>query len=175
MSLRALQVELGVSHNVLHQRFRSKAGLWRAAVDHGFGGLLSGIDWEPDLDCAPLDRLLGLIRTFVLANESRPDLLRLVQTEGARASDRLDYLYENYVVVLEQIIRPTVDALTADGLLRPADWPSLYFLITSGGTALFGSPALAHLIEPDAAADPDASARHADFVADVIVAGLRSR
>src|SRR4051812_28859260 len=37
MSVRELTRRLGVSHNLVHHYFRSKADLWRAAIDHGFG------------------------------------------------------------------------------------------------------------------------------------------
>ena len=37
VSVNALSRELGVSHNLLHQRFGSKLALWHAAVDWGFG------------------------------------------------------------------------------------------------------------------------------------------
>src|SRR5262245_48390022 len=37
MSVRELTRRLGVSHNLVHHYFRSKAELWRAAIDHSFG------------------------------------------------------------------------------------------------------------------------------------------
>src|SRR5262249_56654903 len=37
MSVRELPRRLGVSHNLVHHYFRSKALLWRAAIDHAFG------------------------------------------------------------------------------------------------------------------------------------------
>ena len=37
MSVRELTRQLGVSHNLVHHYFRSKADLWRAAIDHAFG------------------------------------------------------------------------------------------------------------------------------------------
>src|ERR1700757_5170575 len=40
MSLRTLNRELGVSHNLIYQRFGTKDELWRAAVDYGFGRLM---------------------------------------------------------------------------------------------------------------------------------------
>src|SRR6201987_1600726 len=40
MSLRTLDRELGVSHNLIYQRFGTKEELWRAAVDYGFRPLL---------------------------------------------------------------------------------------------------------------------------------------
>ena len=36
MSVRTLNAGLNISHNTLHQRFGSKEGLWKAAVEHGF-------------------------------------------------------------------------------------------------------------------------------------------
>ena len=40
-SVRDLCRQLGVSHNLIHQRFGSKDDLWYAAVDHGFVALWS--------------------------------------------------------------------------------------------------------------------------------------
>src|SRR2546427_283576 len=36
VAVRTLNRELGVSHNLIHQRFGSKQGLWYAAVDRAF-------------------------------------------------------------------------------------------------------------------------------------------
>src|SRR5215470_5124296 len=37
MSVRELTRRLGVSHNLIHHYFRSKAELWHACIDHAFG------------------------------------------------------------------------------------------------------------------------------------------
>src|SRR5260370_8862033 len=37
VAVRTLNRELGVSHNLIHQRFGSKLGLWYATVDRAFG------------------------------------------------------------------------------------------------------------------------------------------
>src|SRR3979409_567871 len=37
VAVRTLNRELGVSHNLIHQRFGSKQALWYAAVDRAFG------------------------------------------------------------------------------------------------------------------------------------------
>lgn len=173
ISLRTLNAELGVSHNVVHQRFGTKADLWRAAVDCGFGGLIEEIATTDDETRPPLDRLRNIIREFILANGRRPDLLRLVNAEGSRPSDRLDYLYSNHLVAMEQVIRPIVDDLSRTGQIRPVPWRSLFFMITAGGTAVFSNEALAQLVEPDNATRPWEIATHAEFVADLIVDGLR--
>src|SRR3954453_11897643 len=43
MSVRELTRTLGVSHNLVHHYFRSKAELWRASVDWSFGTLVRQI------------------------------------------------------------------------------------------------------------------------------------
>jgi TetR/AcrR family transcriptional regulator len=58
-SMRDLCRRLGVSHNLLHQRFGSKEGLWRAAVDHGFRSLATEL--VPDSDDDDLVRLRFLM------------------------------------------------------------------------------------------------------------------
>lgn len=42
-SMRDLCRRLGVSHNLLHQRFGSKDRLWYTAVDHGFSALATDL------------------------------------------------------------------------------------------------------------------------------------
>src|ERR1700680_621400 len=66
VSVRTLNRELGVSHNLLHQRFRSKEGLWYAAVDRAFGAQISELakPFDPTLT-DPLDQLNHTIRRFL--------------------------------------------------------------------------------------------------------------
>jgi AcrR family transcriptional regulator len=45
----ALNRRLGVSHNLIHQRFGSKEGLWYAAVDFAFGQVAEEIDIDADM------------------------------------------------------------------------------------------------------------------------------
>src|SRR5258707_13470028 len=66
VSVRTLNRELGVSHNLIHQRFRSKEGLWYAAVDRAFGSQISELAtaFDPTLT-DPLDQLNHAIRQFL--------------------------------------------------------------------------------------------------------------
>lgn len=174
VSVRTLNAELGVSHNLLYQRFGSKAQLWRAAVDWGFGGVAEAIEAADDQTKDPLHRLRTLIRTFVLVNGERPDLLRLVNIEGGLDTDRLDYLYDTYMTRLSARTQAIIDQLVAEGRIRPVPWRSLFFLITAGGSAVFSSEALARRISPVDPHHADQVRQHADFVADLVVTGLRT-
>src|ERR1700730_15353318 len=65
-AVRPLNRELGVSHNLIHQRFGSKLGLWYAAVDRAFGRQVTELAaaFDPTL-ADPLDQLNHTIRHVV--------------------------------------------------------------------------------------------------------------
>src|ERR1700694_1762551 len=63
VSVRTLNRELGVSHNLIHQRFGSKQDLWYSAVDRAFGQQVTELatGFDPTLD-DPLDQLNHALR-----------------------------------------------------------------------------------------------------------------
>src|SRR3979409_2332684 len=66
VTVRTLNRELGVSHNLIHQRFGSKQGLWYAAVDRAFSQQVTQLATAFDPTLAdPLDQLNHAIRRFV--------------------------------------------------------------------------------------------------------------
>src|SRR5260221_3389871 len=92
-TVRTLNRELGVSHNLIHQRFGSKQGIWYAAVDRAFSQQVSELATAFDPTLAdPLDQLNHAIRRFVHYNAERPELLGLMTIEARIANDRLHAL-----------------------------------------------------------------------------------
>src|SRR6201987_4879221 len=73
MSLRTLNRELGVSHNLIHQRFGTKEELWRAAVDFGFGRLMLHMQglFDPTLS-DPLEQLRLAVHRFLVFSAGPP-------------------------------------------------------------------------------------------------------
>src|SRR6267154_4080203 len=63
VTVRTLNRELGVSHNLIHQRFGSKKQLWYAAVDRAFSTQITQLAtaFDPTLS-DPLDQLGHAIR-----------------------------------------------------------------------------------------------------------------
>jgi AcrR family transcriptional regulator len=98
MSLRTLNRELGVSHNLIYQRFGTKEELWRAAVDFGFGRLMRHMQglFDPTLS-EPLEQLRLAVHRFVVFSADHPELVALMNIEGRQDTDRLAYIYETYV------------------------------------------------------------------------------
>jgi TetR/AcrR family transcriptional regulator len=116
----------------------------------------------------------GLIQ-FLEVHARHPEILRLVTVEGATASPRLSYLFDAHICPLYARLTAPLKTLVDRGVLTDVDVRSLHFLVAHGGTSPFSLAPLAQMLEPIDPCDPTAARRHAEFVADLIVAGLRAR
>jgi|HigsolmetaAR201D_1030396.scaffolds.fasta_scaffold06574_4 AcrR family transcriptional regulator len=170
-SVRDLNAELGVSHNLIHRRYGSKANLWRATVDRFFGELVAELD--PVLDAiepgAPLEAFRPFIVTLIEASATRPDLMRIMFVEAAAESERLDYVWERHVRPLLRRIDAVVRTLRdADGYtsLPPA---TLFFLLAHGATGPASHPPVARRLGMPAPTDPAVLRAHANAVADLLL------
>jgi AcrR family transcriptional regulator len=174
VSVRTLNRELGVSHNLIHQRFGSKQGLWYAAVDHAFGRQVTelGTSFDPTLS-DPLDQLNHAIRRFLVYSANQPELLGLMNIEGRVDSDRLDYIYDTYVEPALAPLGRLLEYLIAEGRIRPISLRSLHFLVAHGAPAPFTLTPLARRFDPTDPLEPAQIAEHAALAADVITNGLR--
>jgi AcrR family transcriptional regulator len=174
VAVRTLNRELGVSHNLIHQRFGSKQGLWYAAVDRAFSQQVTQLatSFDPTLT-DPLDQLKHAIRRFVSYSAGRPELLGLMNIEARVDSERLDYIYDNYVAPALAPLGLLLDHLREKGRIRPISLRALFFLIAHGAAAPFTLVPLARHFDNTDPLDPEQVAEHAALTADVITSGLR--
>jgi TetR/AcrR family transcriptional regulator len=174
VSVRTLNRELGVSHNLIHQRFRSKEGLWYAAVDRAFGSQVSELatTFDPTLT-DPLDQLNHAIRRFLRYSAEHPELLGLMNIEGRVDSERLDYIYDNYMRPALAPLGWLLEFLTAQGRIRPISLRALLFLIGHGAAAPFTLTPLARRFDSTDPLDPAEIDAHTAMIADVLTNGLR--
>jgi AcrR family transcriptional regulator len=174
VAVRTLNRELGVSHNLIHQRFGSKQGLWYAAVDRAFGEQVTQLAtaFDPTLS-DPLDQLNFAIRRFVSYSAERPELLGLMNIEARVDSERLDYVYDNYIGPALAPLGLLLDHLQKNGRIRPISLRALFFLIAHGAAAPFTLAPLARHFDNTDPLDPTRVAEHAALTADVITSGLR--
>ncbi|MFD7288854.1 TetR/AcrR family transcriptional regulator [Streptomyces sp. NPDC059863] len=173
VSLRTVNDELGVSRNLLYQRFGTKANLWRAAVDWAFRPLVDYLVAADDESADPMVRLRMLIRNFIEYSATRPYLARLVTLEGAVATDRLDYLYRNYIEPIRSRFIPVFEVLYEQGRIKKVPYETFYFLLTSGGSALYGQIPLASMMNPESTSTAETHVRlYAESVAEVLLNGL---
>jgi AcrR family transcriptional regulator len=174
VAVRTLNRELGVSHNLIHQRFGSKLGLWHAAVDRAFGQQVTELATAFDPTLAdPLQQLNHAIRRFVAYNAERPELLGMMNIEGRVDSERLDYIYENYVAPALAPLGRLLEHLREQGRIRPISLRALFFLIAHGAAAPFTLAPLARHFDETDPLDPRQVDEQAALSADVITRGLR--
>ena len=173
VSLRTINDQLGVSRNLLYQRFGSKSNLWRAAVDWAFGPFVAHLESIDDESADPMDRLRGFVRGFIEYSATRPYLASLATLEGAAPTDRLDYLYDNYVKAVRSRVLSILEQLGRAGRIKPIPPEVLFFLITSGGTAPFGQAGIAARMEIELDPENPTQVRvYAEHVAEVLVNGI---
>jgi AcrR family transcriptional regulator len=174
MSLRTLNRELGVSHNLIYQRFGTKEELWRAAVDFGFGRLtrhLQGL-FDPTLS-DPLEQLRLAIYRFVVFSADHPELVALMNIEGRQDTARLTYIYDTYVEPMLADVARLLAHLADEGVIRPIPLRSFHFLLTHGATAPQALVPLAMKFDATSPTEPAAVEEHARLVATLLVEGLR--
>lgn len=173
-SVQALARELGVSHNLLNLRFGSKEELWRAAIGWGFHRLLDALADEPGEALAdPLEQLRAMVVRYIRAAASVPELIQVMNVEGAVDGPRLHHVMDNYIRPVEQPVRELLEQLAADGRVRAIPFRTLWFLIVGGGVSQFAQAPIARLLDPSDPFDPRAVEDHAEVVADLLVTALR--
>ncbi|MEA2315554.1 MAG: hypothetical protein QOI03_2246 [Solirubrobacteraceae bacterium] len=174
VTVRTLNRKLGVSHNLIHQRFGSKQGLWYAAVDRAFSEQIAELAsvFDPTLS-DPLEQLNHAIRRFVQYSADHPELLGLMNIEGRLDSERLDYIYDTYLAPALAPLGRLLEYLTSNGHIRPISLRSLFFLIAHGAAAPFTLAPLAHRFDDTDPLAPNQVREQATLTADVLTSGLR--
>jgi len=176
MSVRDLTRRLGVSHNLVHHYFRSKDELWRAAMDHSFGAVTAEV--AEALRVAPrradvVDALRHAMVAFLTVTARFPANGHVIVREGARSSERLEYLFTHFVEPSLEPWRALLCRAQDEGKVRgDVNIRTLFFLLTDGGAGPYTSQALAKRIGGPDPLRPEAVRAHAELVADIIVRGI---
>ena len=172
-SVRELSRRLGVSHALLTARFGSKEGLWPAAMEH----VLKQTEqtWREVAGSPALDDLealrQGVVRQ-VIFSAAHPQVLRIMNHEGAIDSPRVRFVMNRFVNPLRPGVERLLARLAAAGRIRPVPYATLHFLAVVGGGALFAYPVEATLLGAPAHPTADEIRAHAEAVADVLISGI---
>jgi AcrR family transcriptional regulator len=176
-SVRQIGRDVGVSNTLLHHYFGSKQQLWEACIDYSFGAVNARVMPEVAKLMTPgdaLEKVHGLIVQYVLTAAEYPEGFQIISYEGGRGGQRLDYIVEKHVKGFLDVAKVLVDGATREGLVRDVPWASLFFLVFSGGTALFGLRAFAEAVDarPSGVSEREFLERHAQATADMIMAAV---
>jgi AcrR family transcriptional regulator len=174
MSMRTLNRELGVSHNLIHQRFGTKEEPWRAAVDYGFGRLVRQMQglFDPTIS-DPLEQLRLAVHRFVVYSADHPELVALMNIEARQDTERLTYIYDTYIEPILKDVARLLAHLADQGVIRPIPLRTFHFLLAHGATAPHALVPLATKFDPTSPSEPAAVEQHATLVSTILVEGLR--
>jgi TetR/AcrR family transcriptional regulator len=170
-SVRELAKRLDVSHNFINDRYGSKAAFWQAAVSHALEKTRSDLDAAIAADMDDSCRLAAVVRAFYRSAVRSPEIHRLIADEANRESDRIEFLYANYLEPVLAALEPTLIRLVDAGRMRPAPLYLLFLAITGPATSLTQYPVTKRLGHCLGQSDADTAAA-ADELASLVLAGL---
>ncbi len=169
-SIRELNQQLGVSHNLLNRRFGSKEQLWRATVDRWIGEVVAELATAiPDDETDPLETLRRLIVKFIEVQARRPELARLMNIESSIDGPRLRYLFDQFIGPWATVADRLTKELVAAGRIRALPPGTLVFLAAYGATGMAAHPPFAKMIGVADPTDPAVIHAHAVAVADLLL------
>lgn len=168
-SVRELARRLGVSHNFINDRYGSKGQFWRAVIDRSLTaqverlGAALNVSGEDELA-----RLRNLVHAFHQANVAEPDLARILQYESIRGGERLEYVFQRYLVPVRDAIAPLVQSLVERGRVRPIPIDAMVYAVVAMNSVHAEKPFVS-LLGDTFAADPSGFAR---MLSDIVLDGL---
>jgi AcrR family transcriptional regulator len=168
-SVRELARRLGVSHNFINDRYGSKAQFWRAAIDQSLAGQVARL--RELLTAAGEDdlaRLRHLVHAFHQANVAEPNLRRIMLYEGIRGGDRLEYVFQRYLVPVRDAVAPLVQSLVEQGRVRPFPIDVMVYAVVAMTSANAEKPFVS-LLGDTFGADPGG---FAGMLGDILLDGL---
>jgi AcrR family transcriptional regulator len=168
-SVRELARRLGVSHNFINDRYGSKEAFWRAVIDRSMSaqvGRLQALLSIPGED--DLARLRHLVHAFHQANVAEPDLPRILRYESMRGGERLEYVFQHYLVPVRDAVAPLVHELVEQGRVRPFPIDVMVYAVVAM-TSVNADVPLASLLGDGFATDPSGFARS---LSDILLDGL---
>lgn len=141
-STRDIADRAGVHHPLITYHFKNKDQLWRAATDRIFRefhiSLVKAMAEVPEVD--PKARAEAFIRTYVMYAYSQPALHKIILQESSYQSERLDWLVENHLKPLYDMVKGQLMKLQELGI-SPAGNPALLYnmiRVSAGGLLALG-------------------------------------
>lgn len=169
-SMRALCRHLGMSHNLIHQRFSSKDAAWNAAIDHGFEGLNTIL--AEALTSTGLEGMRELMYRWVDFTIGSPALARVIHQEAARPGPRYEYMFETYIGPYHQFVTSEIGRLQSEGVVRSGGVAAAYFFLNTWGVGGIASCQPLATVVGGEGSDARQAARDA---VDIVIDGLRAR
>lgn len=177
VSLREIAAASGVSHGLLNARYGTKMGLWTAAVDHGMERLRrrmieSQAAWAADADIE--QQVLATCIDFLEAVAQSPAIVQLINVEGARGGERLDYIVETFFRGRIWPLTTLLQEGRAKGIFRNVPITIPFTLVAHGAGALVALRPMMDAVGNRLESESDTRSRMIAMAAEIIVRGLKA-
>jgi len=171
MSVRALNANLGLSHETVSQRFGTKSELFLAAVNYGFQLFINDFNDELTRNdpTSDLEQLRALLRAFMFSTSRHPTLGELLHHMA------IDEEQRNVIIgktgLADQLMNAAelLRRLKSDGVIRDIQLRELWFMAQSAATPIHFSNVSQMFDLFDGPLDPD---EHINRITDTIMRGL---
>lgn len=171
MSVRALNAELGLSHEAISRRFGPKNELFRSAVAYGVRHVITDFNDEVSR-LAPTDDLELLhatVRAFMVASSRHPVLGELLHHESIGEAQRAVLSSEIGLGGLIADAVALLNRLHENGVIRKTKIRDIWFL-AQGATEPLRFHQFSQMFDPFDG--PVKSDEHIDKMVDVIIRGI---
>ena len=171
MSVRALNANLGLSHETVSQRFGTKSELFLAAVNYGFQLFINDFNDELTRNnpTSDLEQLRALLRAFMFSTSRHPTLGELLHHVA------IDEEQRNVIIgktgLADQLMNAAelLRRLKSDGVIREIQLRELWFMAQSAAAPIHFSNVSQMFDFFDGPLEPD---EHINRVTDIIMRGL---
>lgn len=130
-STRDIADRAGVHHPLITYHFKNKDQLWRAAANQVFRefnvSLVKAMAEVPEI--RPKARAEAFVRTYLGFSRSQPALHKIILQEAAYESDRLEWLTENHLQPLFEVVHKALTELQNLGVAPPGNAALLFNMI----------------------------------------------
>lgn len=175
-SIREIASACEISHGLVVARFGSKQDLWAAAVRHGMDrlhGRMVDVQTHLPADAGVEQRMYAACVDFLESLAEFPAIVQLMNVEGARAGERLDYIVETFFRARSWPIAALLEEGIARGIFREVHITIPFTMLAHGAGALVALRPLMEAVDARFSSEPEAIARTIASAAELIVRGLK--
>lgn len=170
-SVRALNAELGVSHETITQRFGTKPELFRAAVRFGMQRFVDDFDasMAASETSNDLERLRASVKAFMVATSQHPNLGALLHQGAISSDDRSELAAAAGLDLRVAAIADLLRRLHEDSRIHHTSMRELWFVMEAGAAPLH-FPGVASMF--DALDGPFDTSVHLERMVDMVMRSL---
>lgn len=130
-STRDIAERAGVHHPLITYHFKNKDTLWRAAADRIFREFnISLVEAMSEVEAIDAKgQAKAFVRTYVRYSRHQPALHKIILQEAGQQSERLDWLVENHLRPLFEVVHKALLELQDLGVAPPGNAAMLFNMI----------------------------------------------